>query len=77
MVSLRKGRVERICRSHYRPGPRAPSTVSRQVKQGDTGSRGIVHLCPTMNYPIPLSNPEILFDTMLVELGRTAGLISE
>jgi hypothetical protein len=30
-----------------------------------------------MNYPIPLSNPEILFDTMLVELGRTAGLISE
>ncbi|MFD0362702.1 TetR/AcrR family transcriptional regulator [Nocardia sp. GCM10030253] len=29
------------------------------------------------NYPIPLSNPEILFDTMLAELGRTAGLISD
>ncbi|WP_433679741.1 TetR/AcrR family transcriptional regulator [Nocardia sp. CA-119907] len=29
------------------------------------------------NYPIPLSNPEILFDAMLADLGRTAGLISE
>lgn len=25
------------------------------------------------NYPIPLSNPEILFDAMLADLGRTAG----
>ncbi|WP_228002474.1 TetR/AcrR family transcriptional regulator [Nocardia australiensis] len=29
------------------------------------------------NYPIPLSNPEILFDTMLAELGRTAGMITD
>jgi len=27
------------------------------------------------NYPVPLSNPEILFDAMLDELGRTAGLL--
>ncbi len=26
------------------------------------------------NYPIPLSNPEVLFDAMLADLGRTAGL---
>ncbi|MEV0298698.1 TetR/AcrR family transcriptional regulator [Nocardia sp. NPDC050710] len=26
------------------------------------------------NYPIPLSHPEILFDAMLADLGRTAGL---
>jgi AcrR family transcriptional regulator len=29
------------------------------------------------NYPIPLSNPEILFDAMLADLGRTAGLIGD
>ncbi|WP_406272675.1 TetR/AcrR family transcriptional regulator [Nocardia sp. NBC_00881] len=28
------------------------------------------------NYPIPLANPEILFDAMLADLGRTAGLIA-
>ncbi|MFR9751432.1 TetR/AcrR family transcriptional regulator [Nocardia sp. 004] len=28
------------------------------------------------NYPIPLGNPEILFDAMLDDLGRTAGLIA-
>ncbi|WP_216914258.1 TetR/AcrR family transcriptional regulator [Nocardia noduli] len=28
------------------------------------------------NYPIPLSNPEFLFDAMLADLGRTAGLVS-
>ncbi len=27
------------------------------------------------NYPIPLDNPEILFDAMLADLGRTAGLL--
>jgi AcrR family transcriptional regulator len=27
------------------------------------------------NYPVPLSNPEILFDTMLADLGRSAGFI--
>ncbi|GAA5057913.1 TetR/AcrR family transcriptional regulator [Nocardia callitridis] len=27
------------------------------------------------NYPIPLSNPEILFDAMLTDLGATAGLL--
>ncbi|GAB2674486.1 TetR/AcrR family transcriptional regulator [Nocardia goodfellowii] len=27
------------------------------------------------NYPIPLSHPEILFDAMLTDLGRNAGLI--
>ncbi|WP_063049107.1 TetR/AcrR family transcriptional regulator [Nocardia arthritidis] len=29
------------------------------------------------NYPIPLDNPEILFDAMLADLGRTAGLLAE
>ncbi|WP_054813363.1 TetR/AcrR family transcriptional regulator [Nocardia arizonensis] len=29
------------------------------------------------NYPIPLSNPEILFDAMLADLGRTAGLVGD
>ncbi|MFC9895333.1 TetR/AcrR family transcriptional regulator [Nocardia sp. NPDC127579] len=27
------------------------------------------------NYPIPVSHPEILFDAMLVDLGRSAGMI--
>ncbi|MBF6414486.1 TetR/AcrR family transcriptional regulator [Nocardia cyriacigeorgica] len=27
------------------------------------------------NYPVPLSNPEVLFDAMLADLGRSAGLI--
>ncbi|MFG1792129.1 TetR/AcrR family transcriptional regulator [Nocardia sp. NPDC049149] len=29
------------------------------------------------NYPIPLSNPEVLFDATLAELGRTIGLLDE
>ncbi|MBF6299558.1 TetR/AcrR family transcriptional regulator [Nocardia amamiensis] len=29
------------------------------------------------NYPIPLDNPEILFDAMLADLGRTAGLLAD
>ncbi|MGK8525116.1 TetR/AcrR family transcriptional regulator [Nocardia asteroides] len=29
------------------------------------------------NYPIPLEKPEILFDAMLADLGRTAGLLVE
>ncbi|MGK8489309.1 TetR/AcrR family transcriptional regulator [Nocardia asiatica] len=29
------------------------------------------------NYPIPLDKPEILFDAMLADLGRTAGLLAD
>ncbi|MFI7004378.1 TetR/AcrR family transcriptional regulator [Nocardia sp. NPDC050175] len=29
------------------------------------------------NYPIPLSNPEILFDAMLLDLGQAVGLLTE